>query len=120
VCAQTPEALLTLGQHIQDVAPTLVVLEASGGFESAVAGVLADLGVPVVVVNPRQVRDFARATGTLAKTDRIDAQILAQFGEAVKPEIRPLPDDCTSQLSALVRRRHQLVAMLTREKNRLA
>ena len=81
---QEDEALITLGQQIQSRNPALVVLEASGGFESAVASVLADMGIPVVVVNPRQVRDFARATGTLAKTDTIDAQILARFGEAVR------------------------------------
>lgn len=117
---QTEEALITLGRQIQSMNPALVVLEASGGFESAVASVLADIGVPVVVVNPRQVRDFARATGTLAKTDTIDAQILARFGEAVRPEVRPLPDDCTQRLRAVVRRRQQIVEMLTMEKNRLA
>lgn len=117
---QTEEALMTLGQQIQSMNPALVVLEASGGFESAVASVLADIGIPVVVVNPRQVRDFARATGTLAKTDTIDAQILARFGEAVRPEVRPLPDDCTQRLRAVVRRRQQIVEMLTMEKNRLA
>ena len=72
--------------------------------------------IPVVVVNPRQVRDFARATGTLAKTDTIDAQILARFGEAVRPEVRPLPDDCTQRLRAVVRRRQQIVEMLTMER----
>ena len=75
-------------------------LKPAEAFESAVASVLADMGIPVVVVNPRQVRDFARATGTLAKTDTIDAQILARFGEAVRPEVRPLPDDCTQRLRA--------------------
>lgn len=116
---QTNKALVTLGQSIQSLNPALVVMEASGGFESTVAGLLAALGLPVVVVNPRQVRDFARATGTLAKTDLIDAQILARFGEAVKPQVRPLPDDCTQKLSALVSRRQQIVGMLTMEKNRL-
>ena len=120
VFKQEDEALITLGQQIQSRNPALVVLEASGGFESAVASVLADMGIPVVVVNPRQVRDFARATGTLAKTDTIDAQILARFGEAVRPEVRPLPDDCTQRLRAVVRRRQQIVEMLTMEKNRLA
>ena len=116
VFKQEDEALITLGQQIQSRNPALVVLEASGGFESAVASVLADMGIPVVVVNPRQVRDFARATGTLAKTDTIDAQILARFGEAVRPEVRPLPDDCTQRLRAVVRRRQQIVEMLTMER----
>ncbi len=116
---QTEEALMMLGEKVRDLSPALVVLEASGGFECAVAAVLTTLNIPVVVVNPRQVRDFARATGTLAKTDLIDAQILARFGEAVKPDVRPLPDDCTQKLSSMVRRRRQIVEMLTMEKNRL-
>ena len=116
---QTEEALMMLGEKVRDLSPALVVLEASGGFECAVAAVLTTLNIPVVVVNPRQVRDFARATGTLAKTDLIDAQILARFGEAVKPDVRPLPDACTQKLSSMVRRRRQIVEMLTMEKNRL-
>ncbi|MBI5166458.1 MAG: IS110 family transposase [candidate division NC10 bacterium] len=115
----TNEDLMTLGQQICSLNPALVVLEASGGFESTVAGVLAYLGVPTVVVNPRQVRDFARATGRLAKTDSIDARILARFGEAVKPEVRPLPDDDTQKLRVLVKRRQQIVEMVTMENNRL-
>jgi len=117
---QTEEALMDLGQKIKSTDPALVVLEASGGFESAVASALVNMSIPVVVVNPRQVRDFARATGRLAKTDLIDAQILARFAEAVKPEIRPLPDDCTQKLSSMVKRRQQIVEMLTMETNRLA
>jgi transposase len=100
--------------------PTLIVLEASGGYETAVAGALAGAHLPVAVVNPRQVRHFAQAVGTLAKTDRIDARVLAQFAEAVRPEPRPLPDALTQALQALVTRRHQLVDMMTAEKNRLA
>jgi transposase len=97
----------------------LVVLEATGGIELPLVGALAAAGLPVVVVNPRQVREFARATGRLAKTDAIDAQVLARFAEAVQPALRPLPDAATQQLSSLVTRRRQVIEMLTAEKNRL-
>lgn len=117
---QTEEALAAMGEKIQSLNPVLVVLEASGGFECAVTGILATMNIPVVVVNPRQVRDFARATGTLAKTDLIDAQILARFAEAIKPEVRPIPDDFIQKLSSIVKRRRQIVEMLTMEKNRLS
>lgn len=100
------------------LAPVGIVLEATGGLEVLLSGALATAGLPVAVVNPRQVRDFARATGQLAKTDRLDAQILAQFAEAVRPVRRPLPDASTQQLAALITRRRQLVEMLTAEKNR--
>src|SRR6516165_8864279 len=95
-----------------------VILEATGGLEAPVASVLAAAGIAVAIVNPRQVRDFARATGRLAKTDRLDAEVLARFGEAVKPAARPLPDEQAAALEALVTRRRQLVEMLTAEKNR--
>ena len=98
----------------------LVIIEATGGLEVPVASALATAGIAVAVVNPRQVRDFARATGRLAKTDRLDAQVLARFGEAVKPEVRPLKDEQAQALEALVNRRRQLVGMLTAEKNRRA
>lgn len=98
----------------------LVILEATGGLEVPVAGALAAAGIAVAVVNPRQVREFARATGRLAKTDRLDAQVLARFGEAVKPAVRPLKDEEAQALEALVMRRSQLVGMLTAEKNRRA
>jgi transposase len=98
----------------------LVILEATGGVEVLVAGALAAAGIAVAVVNPRQVREFARATGRLAKTDRLDAQVLARFGAAVKPPVRPLKDEQAQALAALVMRRSQLVAMLTAEKNRRA
>jgi transposase len=101
------------------VSPTLVVLEATGGLEIPLTGVLAAAGVPVVVVNPRQVRDFAKATGQLAKTDALDAQTLAHFAEVIRPELRPLPDEQTQALAAILARRRQLVEMLTAEKNRL-
>ena len=99
--------------------PTLVVLEATGGIELPLVGALAAAEVPVVVVNPRQTRQFAKATGRLAKTDAIDAQVLARFAEGVQLALRPLPDAATRQLSSLVTRRGQVVEMLTAEKNRL-
>lgn len=108
-----------LTERLQSLGPTLVVLEATGGIELAVVAQLGVAGLPVVVVNPRQVRDFARATGQLAKTDRIDAQILAQFAEAVRPARRPLPDPAAQELSALLTRRRQVLDMLTAERNRL-
>jgi transposase len=95
------------------------VLEASGGYEALVVAVLASRQLPVVVVNPRQVRDFARAMGQLAKTDRIDAQVLARFGEAIRPEVRAMPDATTRTVRALVSRRRQLQEMLVAEQNRL-
>jgi transposase len=97
----------------------LVVLEATGGFERTVVGALAAAGLPVVVVNPPQVRDFARATGTLANTDRIDAAILARFAEAVRPTPKPLPDREIRALQAIVARRRQLLGMIAAENNRL-
>jgi transposase len=97
-----------------------VILEATGGLEMPVASALAAAGIAVAIVNPRQVRDFARATGRLAKTDRLDAEVLAHFGEAVRPPARPLADEQAQALEALVTRRRQLVEMLTAEKNRRA
>lgn len=102
------------------LAPQLIILEATGGLQIRAAGELAAAGLPVAVVNPRQVRDFARATGLLAKTDRLDAQILARFAAAVQPEPRPLDDEASLALKALVARRRDLIAMRTAEKNRLA
>ena len=99
-------------------APALIVLEATAGLERWVAATLAGQGWPVAVVNPRQVRDFARATGRLAKTDRLDAQVLAEFAAKIQPAARPLPDDTTRQLQALVLRRRQLLEMLTAERHR--
>lgn len=109
----------TLLERLQTLGPTLIVLEATGGLEVFLTAELAAAGLPVVVVNPRQVRDFAKATGRLAKTDRIDAQVLAHFAEAVRPLPRPLPDASTQALSALITRRRQIVQMLVAEKNRL-
>jgi transposase len=117
--AHDEAGLSALVVRLRARAPTLIVLEATGGWEVALAGALATAGLPVAVVNPRQVRDFARSTGTLAKTDRLDAQLLAQFADAVRPEPRPLPDAQAQELTALLQRRRQLVEMLTAEKNRL-
>ena len=105
--------------RLQELAPALIVLEATGGWETALARALTEAHLPVAVVNPRQVRDFAKATGTLAKTDRLDAQLLARFGATVHPEPRPLPDAATQQVQDLLARRRQLVEMLTAERNRL-
>jgi transposase len=109
-----------LVERVQSLQPQLIVLEATGGLELPLTGALAAAGLPVVVANPRQVRDFARATGQLAKTDRLDAQILAQFAATVRPIPRPLPEACTQELAALLTRRRQLIDMLTAEKNRLS
>jgi transposase len=106
-------------QRLAQLHPKLVALEATGGFQMPVAAALASAGLPLSMVNPRQVRDFARATGRLAKTDRLDAQVLAHFAEAVRPTPYPLPDVQTQELTALLTRRHQGVEMLTAEKNRL-
>lgn len=108
-----------LVQRLRPLAPSLVVCEATGGFERAGIAALAAAGLPVVVANPRQVRDFARATGQLAKTDQLDALALARFAERVRPTPRPLPDEAARLLDALLTRRRQLVEMLTAEKNRL-
>ena len=105
--------------QIVDLGPALVLLEATGGLELPLVAALAAAALPVVVVNPRQVRDFARATGTLAKTDTLDAGVLAHFADAVRPEVRPLKDAETQVLNSLTARRHQVMTMLVSEKNRL-
>jgi transposase len=97
----------------------LVVMEATGGYETAVATALVGAGLRVAVVNPRQIRDFAKATGRLAKNDRIDAQVIAAFGQAIEPEIVRLPDEDARELEAILVRRRQLVAMRVQEVNRL-
>lgn len=121
--------LLQLGNDVQGIeelsnklkseAVDLVVMEATGGYETAVATALVANGLRVAVVNPRQIRDFAKATGRLAKNDRIDAQVIAAFGQAIEPEIVHLPDEDTRELQSLVVRRRQLVAMRVQEVNRL-
>lgn len=106
-------------ETLQRMDITLIVMEATGGFEAVIASALALASLPVAVVNPRQVRDFAKALGKLAKTDAIDAHVLARFAEAVRPEIRPLRSAEQQELEALMSRRKQMVEMLTAEKNRL-
>ena len=105
--------------QIVGLEPALVLLEATGGLELPLVAALAAAALPVVVVNPRQVRDFAKATGTLAKTDTLDAGVLAHFADAVRPEVRPLKDAETQVLNSLTARRHQVMTMLVSEKNRL-
>jgi len=108
-----------LTRQLAEVAPEVIVLEATGGYERDVTAALVAAGLRAVVVNPRQVRAFAKATGQLAKTDRIDAGVLALFAERVQPAWRPLEDEATTDLAAVVLRRRQLSEMLTAEKNRL-
>lgn len=115
----TEEGRLELVRLVHTLTPQLVVLEATGGYELELAHLLALRNVNVAIVNPRQVRDFARATGRLAKTDSIDAGILAHFAEVVRPDSRPLKDPEARKLQTLTARRRQLVEMLTAEKNRL-
>lgn len=117
----TDEAgLRELVARVHAWAPTLIVLEATGGYEVVVAAALAGAGLPVAVVNPRQIRDFARATGQLAKTDTLDAAVTARFAEAVRPPVRPLAAPAAQALGERVARRRQLVEMLGAERNRQA
>jgi transposase len=114
-----PAGIAELGKRLKAAGLDLVVMEATGGYETAVATTLVAAGLRVAVVNPRQVRNFARATGRLAKTDRIDAQVIAAFGVAVEPHIVQLPDEQAQELDGLLVRRAQLVAMRVQELNRL-
>jgi transposase len=114
-----PDGIVDLVARLEQLTPTLIVVEATGGLENALVVELGLAQLPVAVVNPRQARDFAKATGRLAKTDTLDADNLAHFGQAVKPEVRSLPDEQTQQLAALVTRRRQVVQILTAERNRL-
>ncbi len=118
-CSNDVKGVREIVRRLRRLGVTLVVLEATGGFEHVVVVSLAEADLRVAVVNPRQVRDFARATGQLAKTDKIDADILALFGERVRPERREIPDEVREKLTALVTRRRQLTDMITAEKNRL-
>src|SRR4029450_12348976 len=108
-----------LVERLRTIQPVLIVLEATGGLEVPVAGALAEAGLPVVVVNPRHARDFAKATGRLAKTDPLDAQGLAHFAEAVRPSPRPLPDAQAQALSALLTRRRHVGEVLAGDRSRL-
>lgn len=119
VCSNDEAGVRELVGRLRPLAPTQIVLEATGGYQVFCAGALAAAGLPVAVVNPRQVRDFAKSTGQLAKTDRVDAGILALFAERVRPAIRALPDEAAQDLDALITRRRQLIEMLQAEKNRL-
>jgi transposase len=112
------EGVASLAKRWARDRPTLIVLEATGGFETIVAAGLAAAALPVAVVNPRQIRDFARATARLAKTDTLDAAVIAHFAEAVKPVARPLADPQTRMLGELMARRRQLVEMIIAEGNR--
>jgi transposase len=118
--ANDKAGIKTLVKRLAKIKPTLVVLESTGGLERAVLYALVSAEVPVVMVNPRQVRDFAKSTGQLAKTDRIDAAILAHYAQACRPQPRPLPDEATLELRALTVRRRQLIEMIVAEKNHLA
>jgi transposase len=115
----TTEEQTELARLLREMQPALVVLEATGGYEVPVVEAMVLRSLPVVVINPKQVRDFAKATGRLAKTDAIDAEMIALFARAIRPEARPLKDRDTQRLQALVARRRQLVVMLTMEENRL-
>jgi transposase len=117
--ANDDEPIAVFVEQVRAAAPRLVVMEASGGYERLVLVALYRAGVPAVAVNPRQVRDFAKALGRLAKTDQIDASTLCEFAARMRPEVRAVPDAAAQELEALVHRRHQLVQMLVAEKNRL-
>jgi transposase len=116
--ARDSEGLTALLQRLRPLDPYLVVLEATGGFEQTLAAALVSQAMPLAVVNPRQIRDFARATGQLAKTDALDAKAIARFAEAIKPEPRPVPDEQARALGELVARRRQVIEMMTAERNR--
>jgi transposase len=113
------DGIMSAVSYIAGFKPTIIILEATGHFEMPLAAALQTNRLPVVIVNPRQVRDFARATGVLAKTDRIDAKILALFGLQINPEVRLLPDQKAREMSSLLARRRQLIEMLTAEHNRV-
>jgi transposase len=116
--ANDERGVRTLVERLRSTTPQLIVLEATGGYELLAVAALAAAMLPVVVVNPRQVRDFAKATGQLAKTDRIDADLLARFADVVRPDVRPIADDAAQELEALLTRRRQLLEMLQAERNR--
>lgn len=111
---------IEMARLLAEMKPALIILEASGGYEVPIVEVLALRSLKIAVVNPRQVRDFAKAIGKLAKTDVVDAEVIARFAEVIRPEVRPLKDRDAQQLQALVARRRQLVQMVAEEKNRLS
>ncbi len=113
------EDIISEGRYIVGLKPSLIILEPTGHFEIPLAAALQASRLPVVIVNPRQVRDFARANGVLAKTDRIDAWILALFGLQISPEVRLLPDQKVRDMGSFLFRRRQLIEMLTAEHNRV-
>lgn len=113
------KAISALVEQLQRLAPRLIVLEATGGLEAPVTAALASAGLAVAMVNPRQARDFAKATGVLAKTDTLDARMLARLGQVLNPPVRALRDEETRALEALLTRRRQILEMLTMERNRL-
>ncbi|HVT40203.1 MAG TPA: IS110 family transposase [Gemmatimonadaceae bacterium] len=117
--ANDEAGIRTLVEQLRAAQPVLLVLEATGGYEVAAVSALAAVALPVVVAHPRQIRDFAKATGQFAKTDRLDAAILARFAEQVQPAPRALPTEQRHELEALLTRRRQLIEMLVAEKNRL-
>ena len=118
--ANEDKGIGTLVAKLLEVGPERILVEATGGYEMVLVAALAAARLPVVVANPRQVRDFAKAKGRWAKTDRIDADVLAAFGEAIQTEVRPIPDAAARELAGLVARRSQLIGMRTAEKNRLS
>ena len=116
--ARDGKGLAELIERLLPLTPDLVVVEATGGFETVVAAALAGAGLPLVVANPAQIRHFAQAAGTRAKTDPIDAAMIARFGHDMKPDVRPLPDEATQLLADLVARRRQIIEMIVAERNR--
>jgi transposase len=116
--ARDGDALAVLVKRLQTLAPALIAIEATGGYETVVASALAAAQLPLAVVNPRQIRDFARATGKLAKTDRLDAAAIAHFAEAIRPPARPIADAQAQALGELVARRRQVIEMMVAERNR--
>jgi transposase len=115
----TDEGVDALIQQLRPLKPTLIVMEATGRYHQLVLSRLLAAGLPAIAINPRQARDFARAIGRLAKTDAIDAEVLAEFAEKIRPELRSIADEATQELEAICTRRRQLVSMLSAEKNRL-
>ena len=119
-CATDPDGLAALVNRLAALQPRLIAMEASGGYEGLVAAALAEAALPVAIVNPRQVRKFAGALGRLAKTDAIDAGVIAHFADAIRPAPKPMPDALMLRLRELLARRRQLVVMINAEKQRLA